>query len=138
MDFVRTVEHLRGDGERFGAVTKGFTKLDWYAFEHMQGACHLGVSSREKRDERVRRKSRIWRYIQAYWLTHAGYAMDMARLMAKEKSGDLCVTALVEDGMFEQNIMFPVALYAEMLWDNGLPTERLMEQVALREYVVFA
>jgi len=34
--------------------------------------------------------------------------------------------------------MFPVALYAEMLWGSELPTERLIEQVALREYVVFA
>ena len=24
-----------------------------------------------------------------------------------------------EDGMFEENIMYPVALYSEMLWDAG-------------------
>ena len=58
--------------------------------------------------------------------------------MAREKGGDLYVTGLVEDGMFEKNIMYPVALYSEMLWDNETPLRDMMSAVALRSYVSFA
>ena len=48
------------------------------------------------------------------------------------------ITALVEDGMFEENIMYPVALYSEMLWDCGADIKTMMSEVALRNYVTFA
>jgi hypothetical protein len=90
-----------------------------------------------KRD-RVVRKSKIWRYIQAYWLIRADKALEMVRLMSRAKDRDLVVTALVEDGMFEENIMYPVALYSEMLWDCDADLDTLLSQVALRDYVDFA
>ena len=40
--------------------------------------------------------------------------------------------------MFEENIMYPVALYSEMLWDSFVDTEKIMSDVALRSYVSFA
>mgnify|MGYP006988439848 CR=1 FL=1 len=43
-----------------------------------------------------------------------------------------------EDGMFEENVMFPVALYSEMLWDADKDYDRLVESVAFRNYVTFA
>ena len=58
--------------------------------------------------------------------------------MARQKNGELMLTALVEDGMFEENIMYPVALYAEMLWDAEADLDTLMSEVALRAYVEFA
>jgi hypothetical protein len=58
--------------------------------------------------------------------------------MSDAKNGDLTVTALVEDGMFEENIMYPVALYAEMLWDQKTPLSEMMTAVALRSYITFA
>ena len=57
--------------------------------------------------------------------------------MQQEKQGDLCVTALVEDGMFEKQIMYPAALYAEMLWDAEADIKETLSMVALREYVTF-
>ena len=62
----------------------------------------------------------------------------MIKAMASAKNGDLVVTALVEDGMFEENIMFPVALYSEMLWDNKTEFNQMINEVALRDYVDFA
>jgi hypothetical protein len=62
----------------------------------------------------------------------------MVKAMAAAKRGDLVVTALVEDGMLEENIMYPVALYSEMLWDADAPINQLMSEVALRDYVTFA
>ena len=40
--------------------------------------------------------------------------------------------------MFEENIMYPVALYSEMLWDCDADLKDMMSQVALRSYVEFA
>ena len=54
------------------------------------------------------------------------------------KRGDLCVFALVEDGMFEENIMYPIALYSEMLWNCHSDLGQLEREVALRGYVSFA
>ena len=137
-EFVKTIAALRQPRERFGVVSKGLTKLDWSAFEHIQGPVHVGVSSKLMKENRLIRKRRIWRYLQAYWLTNADKACEMVRLMQRAKDGDLYVTALVEDGMFEEKIMYPVALFAEMLWDCESDLKEMMSQVALRSYVEFA
>jgi len=136
--FVREIAHLRGENERFGAVTKGLVKLNWSEFKHLEGPQYIGVSSDWMAKNRIERKHKIWKYIQAYWLAYADKAQEMVRLMQQEKQGDLCVTALVEDGMFEKEIMYPAALYAEMLWDAEADIKETLSMVALREYVTFA
>ena len=88
--------------------------------------------------DRIIRKSRIWKYLQAYWLTNADKAYEMVQAMVARKGGNLDITALVEDGMFEENIMYPVALYSEMLWDFSADIKTMMSEVALRNYVSFA
>lgn len=136
--FVRQIAALRGADDRFGVVTKGLVKLDWSQFEHPQGTQCIGVSSEEKQGERVRRKHKIWRYIQAYWLTYADKALETVRDMVEAKNGKLCIYALVEDGMFEKEILYPVALYAQMLWASSADLKEMMSVVAMREYVRFA
>ena len=133
-----TISQLRGANDLFGVVTKGLVKLDWTKFEYAQGAYCIGVSSEYIKRNRVERKKNIWRYVQSGWLKHADKAHDMVRAMCRAKDGDLNVYALVEDGMFEENIMYPVALYAEMLWDCERDTDQLLSEVALRNYVAFA
>ena len=61
----------------------------------------------------------------------------MVKTMGEETGGNLYITALVEDGMFEENIMYPVALYSEMLWDTNCDMKEMMSSVALRSYVEF-
>ena len=136
--FVREIAGLRGKEDRFGVVTKGLVKLDWTCFEYATGAYCPGVSSEWMKQNRVERKRRIWRYIQSGWLTHADKALETVREMYREKNGDLSIYALVEDGMFEENVMYPVALYAEMLWDCQKDVNTLIKDVALRGYVTFA
>ncbi|MBQ2706733.1 MAG: hypothetical protein IJF67_00610 [Clostridia bacterium] len=140
VDFVKRLTHLRDDlgGERFGAVTKGLVKLDWTKFEHLTGPMYIGESSEQLKANRIVRKHKIWKYIQAYWLTNAKYACDMMRRMAEETGGNTCVTALVEDGMFEREIMYPAALCAEFYWDGESSCEEIMNRVALRDDVTFA
>lgn len=136
--FTENIAELRGSNDKFGVVTKGFTKLDWSAFEHLEGPVSIGACSDLMKENRIIRKRKIWKYLQAHWLTNADKALEIVKTMAHRKQGDLYVTALVEDGMFEENIMYPVALYAEMLWDCEASVEELISDVALRSYVTFA
>ena len=139
-DFVRSITHLRAQngGERFGAVTKGLVKLDWGAFEHLEGPMAIGNSSEQLKANRIVRKHKFWKYIQAYWLTNADKAGEMLRIMAEETGGNTCITALVEDGMFEREIMYPAAVCAELMWDGECGFEEIINRVALRSYVIFA
>ncbi len=76
--------------------------------------------------------------IQSGWLANADKAYDTVRLMSGLKNGELSVFALVEDGMFEKNIMYPVALLSEMLWSCDAELNDIIRYTALREYVTFA
>lgn len=136
--FVGEISSLRGKDDRFGVVTKGLVKLDWLQFEHAHGPQCIGLSSEIMKRNRIERKRRIWRYIQAGWLKNADKAYEMVQEMLHVKGEDFCVFALVEDGMFEENIMYPVALYSEMLWNCHSDAKELMKDVALRSYVSFA
>ena len=136
--FIQKAARLRGPDDKFGVVTKGFTTLSWPDFVHMNGSVFMGTSSDWMKRNRVIRKEKHWKFLQAFWLTNAGAAFEMIRTMASGKEGDLYITALVEDGMFEENIMYPVALYAQMLWDCGEDLNEMMSEVALRRYVTFA
>lgn len=138
MSLVDSIANLRGEGDRFGVVTKGLVKLDWSEFEHLKGAQTIGVSSRALKENRIERKRRIWRYIQAAWLANADKAQEAVREICRLKNGDACILALCEDGMFEENIMFPVALYSEMLWNAEGNLKEITKAVAMRGYVDFA
>jgi len=136
--FVGTVARLRGENDRFGVVTKGLVNLDWAKFEYARGAYCPGVSSEWMKKNRTEQKRKIWRYIQSGWLRHSDKAHEAVREMCRIKNGDLCIYALVEDGMFEENIMYPVALYSEMLWDCECDLDQTIQDVARRSYVTFA
>ena len=137
-DFVRKISDLRGENDKFGVVTKGFTGLDWSAFVHADSSVIIGRGSKGFISNRVTRKSKIWRMVQAYWLSHAEQARGMVRTLAEANSGDLVLCTLVEDGVFEENVLYPVALYAEMLWNPNEDLSKMMNDVALRSYVDFA
>ncbi len=136
--FVGEISRLRGEDDRFAVVTKGFTKLDWGTFKHIDGSVNLGVSLKTTKQGLVTRKSKTWKYLQAYWLTNADKAYEAVKNLVALKNGKLDITALIEDGMFEENIMFIAALYFEMLWDTKSDLKTLINDVALRGYVDFA
>ena len=137
VDFTHRIATLRGKDERFGAVLKGLTKLDWKEFEYPKGPYYIGVCSEKKARERAERKKDIWRLLEAYWLTNADCAYRTVKAIADDTNGDCCLTALVEDGMFERKLHYPVALLAEMLWDTSAETKDLINSVALRDHITF-
>ena len=135
--FAKKVSVLRGKNDRFGAVLKGCICLDWNKFEHQNGELYIGGTSENVLQKIKYDKAKIWKYVQAYWIRNADKAYEIIKLLAKQKNGDLCITALVEDGAFEKGIYYPVALYSEMLWDTEADIKDLMCNVALNENVEF-
>lgn len=136
-ELVGKIACLRGEGERFGVVTKGTVTLDWSKFKHQGGSQCIGVSSRYMRENHLCRRARQWRYIQTGWISNADRAIEMIGQMCRAKEGDLSIFGLVEDGMFEEKIFFPVALYSEMLWDCDENIKEMIKAVSMRNYVSF-
>lgn len=137
-EFLNKILYLRGNDEKFGAVTKGLVQLDWSEFEHLKGPHFLGVSSNYVKNNRIQRKSNVWKCVQSYWLKYADKAHETLSMIAKAKDGNLNMYGLVEDGMFEEKIMFPAALYAQLLWDCSTDVKLTVQEVASRNYVDFA
>ena len=121
---------LRGNDEKWGAVLKGMLKLDWRKFEHFSAPYILGERTNRYIKQRQLNKDRIWKLQQAGWLKNADYLRRIIELVEKYGKNTAVVQALVEDAMFENQITFPVALYAEMLWTPGRDTAEMIEQVS--------
>lgn len=134
---TKEIMSLRGENDKFGTVLKGLVCLDWTTFEHQEGSFLLGTASPKMCKNRTDRKHDIWRYVQAYWLRNADKAYEMIKLMQKESSGNTLITALVEDGMFETKLCYPVALFGQMLWDTDSDLKDIMCETALSDYVEF-
>ncbi len=130
--FTRQLQTLRARG--FGAVLKGMICLDWNTFTHQPGPFVLGEASPAAIARRTEEKRPFWKYIQAYWLRNADVAMEIIRMYGPDDT----IASLVEDGMFEKHIWFPVALYAAMLWDNKADIKDLIAKTALIPQVEFA
>ena len=81
---------------------------------------------------------KIWKYVQAYWLKNAEYARKMINVLYESRNGDLYVSMLLEDGMFEEKLWFSAAVFAEMLWDCEKNSNEILKNVGLREDVFFA
>ena len=137
-DLAEKTIALRGDKEKWGGVLKGFTCLDWFAFKHPEGAYHIGLGTKKWKNNRTVRKENIWRFVQAYWLRNADKAYDMIKRIQKQSGGNICLSSLVEDGMFESYIYYPVALFGEMMWDCNRELKDIMCDVALNDFVEFA
>lgn len=122
--FVEKIAVLRGKDDRFGAVLKGMTALDWSTFIHQQPALIIGKRSRRFMAERTRERNRLWQFRQTNWIRHVEYVRLIVQSMLKDKDY-MNIQGLVEDGMFETEISLPVAIYAETLWDcrkDGMET----------------
>lgn len=138
MDFVEKIVNLRGENDNFGAVTKSIVQLRWSSFEHLTAPANIGVSTKRSRQNRSLQKNSMWKYVQSFWLAHPEQCAEAVSFMSDAKSGNLSLCALVEDGMFEEKIMFPVALYAEILWNPHCDIKNCVREVSLRNYVEFA
>ena len=136
LDFTRSLLQLRGEDERFGCVLKGMTKLDWFHFSHFVGRYVMGERTEAYITNRRTEKQQHWKLIQAAWMRNGHYAQQTVAAIAKGNPNAV-VQALVEDGMLERDIMLPVALYAQMLWEPERDFDKLLQETALWPCVHF-
>lgn len=134
---TRKIARLRG-GQGTGATLKGLCCLDWKTFRHMEGALQIGCASRAHMESLLPEKRRIWRYVQSHWLVNAEACRAVVAEYVAASGGEAAMCGLVEDSLFEMKMWFPVALFAEILWDCGRPAERLLVDTAQRAGVEFA
>ena len=137
IDFTTKIATLRGKNDKFGVVTKGLSYLNWPTFEHLNGVQEIGVSTKNYIENRAYKKIPFWRYIQAHWLANGDVAYKIVKQINELKEGNTKVYALVEDGVFDSHIYYPVALFSEMLWDANSDIKTLQSEVALRDYIKF-
>ncbi len=128
---------LRG-GIGAGATLKGLCCLDWKVFRHLEGALQIGCASKEYMDSLMPLRRRIWKYVQSHWLVNAEACREVIAQYAQATDGQAAMCGLVEDGLFEVKIWFPVALFAEIMWNCEKPVEELIVKTAQRGCVEFA
>jgi hypothetical protein len=116
-EYTRQLLSLRGEDERFGAVFKGFTVLNWDKFEHQQGFHILGKADPHFIAKRNEERNFYWRYAAPYWLAQSDKLKKLITLIAEAPVHDRLITALVEDGMWESEIHLSVGLLSELMWD---------------------
>jgi hypothetical protein len=134
--FTKTISGLRGDGEKFGAVLKGLSCLNWDIFEHQKGNFIMGANlSAGIKDAKL--KAAIWRYIQAYWIRNSDKAYETIKVIHEKTQGRTAISALVDDGLFEDKIWYPAALFAAMTWDVNMNIKDLACEVALNPNISF-
>ena len=136
LDFTEKLLSLRGEDEAFGTVLKGMLNLDWLTFEHFSAPYVLGERTSHFLDDYKKLKDKAWKIIQSAWLKNSDYARRMIEKIAT-KGNNPIVEVLVENGMLEGGIPFPVALFAEFLWSPCKSTDEITEEVAKYPFVEF-
>ncbi len=134
-EFAKKISKLRGEEENFGVVFKGMVNLNWAEFRHHDGPFNVGVSSKFVKKNRIDRKHRSWSWAQTLWVTNGDKVQEMIQLLHKQTGGNMWMTDLVEDGMFEEIIYLPVAIFGELMWDPYIDFKKLYNLVTLRRNV---
>jgi hypothetical protein len=135
---VKNISVLRGKNDNFGIVPKSLTCLDWSTFRHPEASQNIGVSTDALKENRIIRKRKSWRVAVAGWLANGELAQRMIKELCSLKGTSFSVNSLLEDGMFEEQIMYPIALFSEMLWNPEEDYRELVRSVSLRDYVRFS
>jgi hypothetical protein len=126
---------LRGEDERFGTVLKGLVCLDWEKFVHFSHSYVMGEYPKSFIRDRLEEKRMLWKNVTAGWLRNADLARQTLAAIAKAKKP--IAEMLVEDGIFENEIMFPVAVMAEMMWSPDADAGQTLEYVAKYPFIRF-
>lgn len=125
IEFTQKIQNLRNAG--FGTVLKGLIRIDWENFKHQDGKALLGViDDKVKMKEYAEERKEVLKYIQAYWIANAKYAHELIKTFNE----DAMTTFLCEDGLFEEFINYPAALYAQMMWDSDRTTDEILIETA--------
>ncbi len=136
-----TLCSLRGEGgvgEKFGAVLKGMTTLDWTRFAHQKGSYVMGECTPAFIKERTAQKEKLWRVLEHDWIQNLDYAKTLVEKTRAATGGNTTIQWLIEDGCFEETIFYVAALAAELLWDTTADTTARCAEMAVHPRVKHA
>ncbi len=137
MKTTKQIAALRG-GKNAGATLKGLCCLDWLVFKHMDKPMNIGCADQAQMDALLEEKTRIWRYVQSFWLVNAEACREVIAEFKRASDGDCSLCALVEDSLFDVKLWYPAALCAEIMWNCDAPVSELIRDTAQRPCVTFA
>ncbi len=129
LEYSKKLIEIAKNSGNFGVVLKGFTVLDWKIFEHYKGNIIVGQTDKLHRRELTVDRNYYWKFCEPYWINHIGNLKDFCKAVADAEFKDSTVTALIEDGVFEEKISPSVGLYAEMLWNPEADTAKVTEKI---------
>lgn len=129
LEYTQKLTALAGKGGRFGAVLKGFTVLPWKQFEHYKGTIVLGETDAAERRRILEDRRFFWRFCEPYWVAHLADLQAYMQAVAQAELADSTVTALVEDGAFEEEIAPAIGLFAETMWNPAQRGDRMLEKI---------
>ena len=89
----------------------------------------LGVTNDGYREKRAREKEFYWRFVLPYWLRKAPFLQKLLQTIANADVSDRLVTALVEDGLWEESSHISAALFAELCWDPQTDLDEILDAV---------
>jgi hypothetical protein len=138
LDFTSKICSLRGAGEDFGIVMKGLRNLNWSKFEHQKGTYILGEAKESLVKAKALEASGFWRHIQANWVRNLDCVLKTIKTITEKERKRLSIVALVEDGLWEEHMWCPVALYAEALWNADEDPEEIIRKVSRTADAYFA
>lgn len=114
------VINLRGAEERCGFIIKGMTQLDWSGFTYATEPLTIGESSKEFIFERQKEKDPVWEKSLAGWKKNLPLAEQIFNIFLTSGK-DTVVQALIEDGMFENEIKEPAVIFSNLC--NGIASK---------------
>jgi hypothetical protein len=116
------------ENTEFAIVPKGYNALRWDTdFEH-HDAFIIGERDQEWIQRRKHERQPRWDSIDALWLQNNTHAARFYREILNCSPSKCTITALVEDGMFEEYIPLSVSLFAETVWNPTRPDEELIKR----------
>lgn len=130
MKYQEILTSLRGNKERYGAVLKGFSLIDWKnEFEHQQGTFLLGEADPRFLESWAEKKKLFFDWAKGWWICGAPLFREFLDRTVSKPLLECTVTALVEDSAWEVKQWTAVCLFAEMLWDTTTPVNELIRKV---------
>ena len=131
LEFTKKLLALR-DGANVGLLFKGVMMLDWTKFVHQQGPYVMGENHAEIADHDRKMRTNGWRGYTALWMRSGERAAQMLQCIADNKKSDveMCLA-----GTFDGGIYLPMALCAQMLWNNREAYPEILRRVAKRSCI---
>ncbi|MCI8388141.1 MAG: hypothetical protein HFE63_06700 [Clostridiales bacterium] len=127
-DYNKQLLELRGKDEKYGAVMKGFTVLNWDQFVH-HDLVAVGVRDEEYINKIYSDRLFKWKYFNSYYTTQADKLAESLSIIAKADTKSKLVTFLAEDGLLERVTPACVVLASELMWDPDVDTAELLRTI---------